>query len=333
MKKLLLSLFALSLSLLLVSGPARIGPVTQASDDDDDCVPAPSGMVSWWPGDGNANDIAGGNHGTMQNGATFAPGKVAQAFSFDGVDDYIEVASSPTLQFGTGDFTIDFWARILDPFVNAHALVTTQPVGTDPPGILIHSRGIAPPANTVLFDIRDGVNTQTLTVPVPTDLQFHHFAFTRSGTDIKGYVDGVDQTTVVNAVGVANMNSPAALLFGRNGLSTITWHYFAGQLDELEIYDRALSALEIQAIFNAGSAGKCKDADGDGVNDEEDNCPSTPNPDQADFDLDGEGDACDAETGPPTFKDQCKNGGWMRFDFPRTFNNQGDCIQFVNTGN
>jgi hypothetical protein len=34
----------------------------------------------------------------------------------------------------------------------------------------------------------------------------------------------------------------------------------------------------------------------------------------------------------PTDKDQCKNGGWRTFDFPRTFINQGDCIQFVNTG-
>lgn len=36
--------------------------------------------------------------------------------------------------------------------------------------------------------------------------------------------------------------------------------------------------------------------------------------------------------GPPTDKDECKNGGWSTFNFPRTFSNQGDCIQFVNTG-
>ena len=36
--------------------------------------------------------------------------------------------------------------------------------------------------------------------------------------------------------------------------------------------------------------------------------------------------------GPPTNKDQCKNGGWQTFNTPRTFKNQGDCIQFVNTG-
>jgi hypothetical protein len=40
----------------------------------------------------------------------------------------------------------------------------------------------------------------------------------------------------------------------------------------------------------------------------------------------------DTGIGPPTSKDQCKNGGWATFDTPRAFKNQGDCIQFVNTG-
>ena len=74
------------------------------------------------------------------------------------------------------------------------------------------------------------------------------------------------------------------------------------------------------------------DVDGDGKPDACDNCPFIANPDQADFDNDAIGDECDLETGPPTDKDQCKNGGWERFDIPRAFKNQGDCIQFVNTG-
>ncbi len=74
------------------------------------------------------------------------------------------------------------------------------------------------------------------------------------------------------------------------------------------------------------------DDDGDGVLDANDNCPLTFNPNQADFDLDGIGDVCDPAQGPPSNKDQCKNGGWQLFTVPRTFNNQGDCIQFVNTG-
>jgi hypothetical protein len=74
------------------------------------------------------------------------------------------------------------------------------------------------------------------------------------------------------------------------------------------------------------------DDDNDSVPDASDNCPLTPNPNQADFDRDGKGDVCDAQTGPPRDVEQCKNNGFQRFDFPRTFRSQGECIQFVNTG-
>lgn len=72
------------------------------------------------------------------------------------------------------------------------------------------------------------------------------------------------------------------------------------------------------------------DTDNDGIGDGVDNCRFTSNTDQTDTDGDGIGDACDASTKPST-KDQCKNGGFTRFNDP-VFKNQGDCIQFVNTG-
>src|SRR6266446_2601149 len=59
---------------VIFSGP---GPATPP------CATAPSGMVSWWPAEGDANDIQDGNDGTIQGTVTFAPGKVGQAFSFD----------------------------------------------------------------------------------------------------------------------------------------------------------------------------------------------------------------------------------------------------------
>ena len=70
---------------------------TPATDSEDTlvnvavCTPPAAGMVAWYPGEGNANDIQSPTfeNGTLQGGATFATGKVEQAFSFDGVDGHV----------------------------------------------------------------------------------------------------------------------------------------------------------------------------------------------------------------------------------------------------
>src|SRR6185295_3316223 len=77
------------------------------------CTPPPAGMVSWYPGDGNANDIQGSNNGTLQNGTTFAPGMVSQAFSLDGIDDYVDLGPG----FNLNALTLDAWVFI-DPTTN-----------------------------------------------------------------------------------------------------------------------------------------------------------------------------------------------------------------------
>src|SRR5262245_65255486 len=57
---------------------------------------APTGLVSWWRGEGNATDAQGVNHGTLVGGVTFAPGQVGQAFSFDGTGR-VNVPDAPVL--------------------------------------------------------------------------------------------------------------------------------------------------------------------------------------------------------------------------------------------
>lgn len=52
-----------------------------------------------------------GNHGTLQYEATFGPGLVEQAFYLDGLDDFVDVPNSPSLNFGTHNITIDFWVK------------------------------------------------------------------------------------------------------------------------------------------------------------------------------------------------------------------------------
>src|SRR6266550_1970074 len=69
------------------------------------CAPPPPGLVSFWPGDDTANDFQGTNHGTLENGATFATGQVGRAFTFDGVDDSVLF---PSINIGSS-FTVELW--------------------------------------------------------------------------------------------------------------------------------------------------------------------------------------------------------------------------------
>ena len=65
-------------------------PVAFAADPPP-CVPPPAGLVAWFPGEGNANDVLGVSNGTLQGGATFATGKVGQAFSLNGGGGYVAI--------------------------------------------------------------------------------------------------------------------------------------------------------------------------------------------------------------------------------------------------
>ena len=80
--------------LVLASGLAFApSPWLRPAAASDVCVQPPAGLVGWWPGNGNANDIANGNNATLQDGATFAPGMVGQAFTFDGMRDSVNEAA------------------------------------------------------------------------------------------------------------------------------------------------------------------------------------------------------------------------------------------------
>src|SRR4051794_31709572 len=75
-----------------------------------DCVQPPANMIAWWTGDSNNTDIRGGHDGTRQNGATFGTGEVAQGFSFDGSDDYVDVGTVNL----PATLTIDAWINVTD---------------------------------------------------------------------------------------------------------------------------------------------------------------------------------------------------------------------------
>src|SRR6185503_2524995 len=76
------------------------------------CVPAPAGLISWWPLEGNANDVADGNPGTVTGSAAFVAGEVGLGLNCTGVPQGVTVSNSPSLNFGPGvDFSIECWVK------------------------------------------------------------------------------------------------------------------------------------------------------------------------------------------------------------------------------
>jgi len=211
------------------------------------CTPPPSNMVAWFAGDGNARDIQGGNNGALVNGTTFATGKVGQAFSLDGVDDVIQVSNAPNLNFGPNSpITVDLWAYRTGTANVMHMI--GKRVGCDPAQINYQ----------MAFDDRNGplmgFGGPSGQATVNRDLLLNtwtHLAGTFDGTTFRFYIDGV---LVGSGSGTLGPTNTAPLEIGNSGAC----EQFGGLIDEVEVFNRALSATEIAAIANAGAAGKCK---------------------------------------------------------------------------
>ncbi|PYK02882.1 MAG: hypothetical protein DME23_00865, partial [Verrucomicrobia bacterium] len=209
------------------------------------CVTPPSGLVSWWPGNGSPNDLVSGNDGTLRSNAAYAAGEVGQAFSLDGVSDGVVIGNPVNLQLQ--NFTIEAWIK--------RASLTKSTFGPyHDAAIFAYSTGgyglaITDEGHLSLTKVWNSNVGSTLTV---TDTNWHHVAVTKSGGAVVFYVDGVADTPVTYDPGFT-FTSQAAI--GDNPDNPGVG--FFGRIDELSIYNRALATSELQSIFNAGSAGKC----------------------------------------------------------------------------
>ncbi len=237
------------------------------------------GLVAYYPLNGNAEDGSDNqNHGTEHNGVSYTNGVIGQAASFDGVDDYIFIPSNSNLSFGTNDFSVSMWIKTIDNI-----------------GFLLDGRTF-PDRGYSLFVYPDplgvGMSTHSTTESVIVgktgfqDNQWHLVTGVREGTQLSIYIDGQLQDQKFDGlidVGVSNN-----IFVGRRYYIVNPNEYYNGLIDDLRIYNRALSINEIQALYY-----EVVDVDGDGVPDDQDNCPNVPNPAQSDVDDDGFGDACD----------------------------------------
>ncbi|PWU10785.1 MAG: hypothetical protein C5B50_24785 [Verrucomicrobia bacterium] len=225
------------------------------------CAVRPAGLVAWWRGEGNAADSIGGHNGTLRNGAAFASGLAGQAFALDGFDDYVDFGAPSDLLFRNNSFSVESWVN----FTNAANL-------SDDEGIV--SRYGNGSAVWLLGRFRNGVIWFALdsngfwsperSVASPQVLsikQWHHLAgvYDHSSGDLKLYVDGQLNATASGAPFTTTDTTGGTLSIG-------TWYNYngccgspamAGLADEVALYNRALTAAEVQGIYDAGASGKC----------------------------------------------------------------------------
>jgi hypothetical protein len=218
------------------------------------CTPPPSGLVSWWPGDGNASDIQDANDGTSENGATFATGKVGQAFSFDGVDDSVVVQDAASLDITTG-VTLDAWinpSSLACP-VQFCAVVAKSDAPPRNYGLWVQSDGALHLSYRNVSGVNVFLNSPPGTITVGN---FQHVAgvIDTVGGTMTLFMNGQEVATRSTSGAMVANDAPLTIGFSDPGFN----FNFNGLIDEVEIYNRALSASEIQAIFDADSAGKCK---------------------------------------------------------------------------
>ena len=198
----------------------------------------PSGLVNYWSGDGSADDGVGGQDGTLQGDATFATGKVGQAFHFDGTGDDISLPGS----FGGGsEFTVAAWVKTAATSGDFQAIFSSTA------------------ADFVHLQLNSGGNIgfytpSFISLPIvsqtPTGV-YRHIALSAQSGNSQLYVDGVQVGSSGATFGSITPSSSVRIGSGFAGT-----RFFNGDIDEIALYDRALDASEIAEVLDAGNAGQ-----------------------------------------------------------------------------
>ena len=213
-----------------------------------------TGLVSWWALDGSVIDRQGNNNPSETNSISYTAGEVGQAATF-GTGGYIDVPPSSSL--ANQQFTWDAWVKPAGAGPNNDAygndILSKAVNGTNSYYITWRASD-----NRFLFGFGD-VNSEYVTsADTFAPGQFYHVAGTYDGAIFKLYVNGVVEAQRVLSKSIT-YDSTTPWTIGssapayRAGGFPRTWN---GVIDELGIYNRALSSAEIQAIYQAGNSGR-----------------------------------------------------------------------------
>lgn len=219
------------------------------------CVVPPPGLVSWWRGENNANDSSGTNDGVIISSVYFEPGIDGQCFHFvSGSNPRVRIPDNPALAL-TNSLTIEGWIK-----ANFGYWILDR--GDDTIGEVPYGLGFPDLSSLrLMFMLHSSINNWVELVtpsPIPTNTWLHVAAtFDGASGDMRIYVNGAiaaETNTVVRPICPLTGAYPSVGIGNAAGTAGFP---FDGWIDEISLYSRALSQAELQAIYQAGSAGKC----------------------------------------------------------------------------
>ena len=191
----------------------------------------------------SANDASGnGNTGTIL-GATWMAGQYGGALSFDGVDDHVDIPNSDSLNI-TGDaVTISLWAKAGSQNSDDYLVGKSNGAGTN--GYSLYTGNLA----SLRFFTGTGERNRTPDFGFAWDNQWHHLAGVYDGNTVSIYVDGELQASGIASGSIVDSSSHNLTIGSYNDASSSVSR-FNGLIDEVRIYNEALSQKEIQSDMN-----------------------------------------------------------------------------------
>ncbi|MCR4335923.1 MAG: PKD domain-containing protein [archaeon] len=243
------ALLTLVFFIALFSGIVFSGEVSNSS----------SGLVAVYHfNDGTANDFSGNSNNGIISGATYtaAGGKFSGAFNFDGVNDGISITNTGAFNFA-GPFSVSVWVKI----VNNGALERIVSNWWDSGGQSFQLFYDSRTAKVFGFEMQASSKVNSTFSTIVDQTQWYHIVGTYDGSNQKLYVNGELKNTKPNSGTPVVTTNP--IYIGRNR----TGQYFNGTIDDVAIWNRALSAAEIQEIYSGITppSGTCYDITGDDI--------------------------------------------------------------------
>ena len=214
--------------------------------------PLARGLVGYWlfneGGGPLALDLAGANIGTLTNGPTWVSGRAGPALNFDGVNDYVDAGAAAN--FTSEGFTLALWINFdtLDGTGEDGNPVLFNKGQFEVDGYYLQSQD-AVNRNLVLVTNQSAANQQTKSSNNTLSLgDWQHLVATRSGATVKLYRNGVEVSYASTGTHIDPASTTSNSVIGRYLPSAANFHV-NGLIDDVRVYNRALSAVEVLQFF------------------------------------------------------------------------------------